>query len=438
MNFTYLRIALAASLLCFFAFSTAAQQTFTIAKIEFEGLSRLSVDEMIATTELKVGQQFDLAGLDAAAQRLVDSGNFKNVAYKTKPNRDQITITFVVEEAKVSTSRVIFDNFIWFTDSELVAAIKRDVPSFTGMAPDNGDTVDRITRSLQTFLHENKIEATVSYMASQDAPGSASQEHVFSVIGVPMPICTLHFPGANSISEAKLIENSKSLIGSDYSHKFVSLHALGNLFPMYRELGKWKAAFAPPQPKPEATATCKSGVDVTIPIDEGLTYKWDKAEWLGVSALTSQELNVVLDMQAGKPANGLKFDQAAKNIATAYGARGYLTARMRSTLEFDDTAQTVSAKMDVREGPQFKMGSLITKGFKESESKALQERWGLKPGEVYNSSYAEQFLQKQLGEILKSTFMERRAQNKPSPKIKSDPKLDLTALTVDFVIELSN
>ena len=98
------------ALLFALCFQTAAQQNFKIAKIEFEGLNRLSIDEMITTTELKVGQQFELAALDNAAQRLVDSGFFKNVAYRTKPNRDQITITFVVEEAKVATSRVIFDN----------------------------------------------------------------------------------------------------------------------------------------------------------------------------------------------------------------------------------------------------------------------------------------------------------------------------------------
>src|SRR6185436_18883710 len=86
--------------------SIVGQQNFKIAKIEFEGLNKLSTDEMIATTELKVGQQFELSALDAAAQRLIDSGFFKNVAYRTKPNRDQITITFVVEEAKVGTSRV--------------------------------------------------------------------------------------------------------------------------------------------------------------------------------------------------------------------------------------------------------------------------------------------------------------------------------------------
>src|ERR1041385_822107 len=151
---------LSVAVLLALSFSLSGQQSFTIAKIEFEGLNRLSLDEMIVTSGLKVGQQFDLSALDAAAQRLVDSGFFKNVAYRTRPVRDKIPITFIVEESKVATSRVIFDNFIWFTDTELIAAVRRDVPSFSGTAPDNGDTVDRITRSLQSFLHERSEEHT--------------------------------------------------------------------------------------------------------------------------------------------------------------------------------------------------------------------------------------------------------------------------------------
>jgi outer membrane protein insertion porin family len=427
-----------AACLLILCFNLAAQQNFKIAKIEFEGLNKLSSDEMIATTELKVGQQFELSALDAAAQRLIDSGYFKNVAYRTKPNRDQITITFVVEEAKVSTSRVIFDNFIWFTDSELIAAVKKDVPSFSGTAPDNGDTVERITRSLQTFLHENKIEATVSYMASQDDPGSSRQEHVFSVTGIPMPICTIHFPGANNISEAKLIESSKSLIGNDYSHKFVSLFSANTLFPLYREVGQLKAAFAPPGAKPEATANCKAGVELTIPVDEGLVYKWDKAEWYGNTALKNEELNALLGMQPGQVANGNKVDKATKEIHKAYGRKGYLAASVRSVSQFNDADQTVIFRMDVREGPQFRMGRFTTKGFPETIDKALHDRWSLKTGDVFDQGYALEFSQKQMGEVTRPIFLERRAQNKSAPNLKFDNKMDQANLTVDVTLELAN
>lgn len=438
MQLERVRAILLTFMLCFAVSAVSAQQNFKIAKIEFEGLNRLSADEMILTTGLKPGESFDLPALDVAAQKLVDSGLFKKVGYRTRANRDQITITFEVEETKGESSRVVFDNFIWFTDTELIAAVRREVPTFTGTAPDNGDMVERITKALQRFLHEHQIEAVVNYMASQDSPTSPVQEHVFSVTGVPMPICTLHFPGANNVSEAQLIESARPLIGNDYSSKYVSSFATSTLFSIYRERGQLKAAFSPPLAKPEATGTCKAGVELTLPVDEGFVYKWDKAEWSGINALNAAELDKVLGLQSGQIANGLKIDQAWKEVSKAYGRKGYLLARVHPTAEFNDEAQKVSYKISVAEGSQFRMGQLIIKGFSDDSAKMIRERWTLKQGDVFNDSYPIEFSQKPLGELMHGIFLDRRAQGKPDPNIKWDRAINRQSLTVDLTVELTN
>jgi outer membrane protein insertion porin family len=438
MTFQFLRLLCVSLVLLVPAFPAIAQQIFTIDKIEFEGLQRLSLEETITTTGLKIGDPFSLASLDAAAQRLIDSGLFKNVGYKTRANKNQMTITFQVEEAAVASSRVIFDNFIWFTDTELIGAVQRELPSFSGTAPDNGDTVQRIIKALQRFLHEQKIEATVTHMVSQDTPGSPIQEHIFTVNGIPMPICSLHFPGAQSVDEAKLVEKSMALKGNDYSSKFASLFAVNNLLPLYRELGQLKAAFAPPLAKPETTATCKSGVDLTIPVDEGYIYKWSGAQWSGNKALTAPELDAVLGMQTGQPANGVKLDQASRELQKAYGRKGFLFAKVKSAPEFDEQAQTVVYRMDVIEGPQFRMGRIITRGLSETETKQVNARWELKPGDIFDEGYVTEFSQKRLGEILRDNFLRRREQGKPAPNLKWSSNVDRQALTVDVILELAN
>ena len=418
--------------------TVVAQPNFIIDKIEFEGLKRASNDELSSIVGLKVGEPFTLAALDAAAQRLMDSGRFKNISYRTRANKNRMVITFQVEEAALGSSRVIFDNFIWFTDTELIAAVKRELPSFSGTAPDSGDTVDRIIKALQRFLHEHKIEATVTHMVSQDAPGSPIQEHVFTVNGVPMPICSLHFPGANNVTEEKLIQSSAELKGNDYSRKFVTLFAVNNLLPLYRERGQLKAAFSPSLAKPEATATCKSGVDLTIPVDEGYIYKWASAQWTGNNALTAQELDAVLGVQAGHPANGLKMDQAPADIQKAYSRKGFLAVKVKGTPEFDEPAQSVVYRMDVIEGPQFRMGRLITRGFSETETQTINALWKLKSGEIFDQGYLKEFAQNHFGEILRDNFVQRRQQGKPAPNVKWDLKPERQALTVEVTLSLTN
>jgi hypothetical protein len=41
---------------------------------------------------------------------------------------------------------------------------------------------------------------------------------------------------------------------------------------------------------------------------------------------------------------------------------------------YDDAKETVSFKMNVQEGLQFRMGRFITKGFTEAQDKVLHER----------------------------------------------------------------
>ena len=426
-------------ILCFvLSLTIVAQQTFKIAKIEFEGLNRQSAEEALATTGLKIGDLFNEASADAAAQRLIDSGLFKNVGYKTTVIKDQMTIVFRVEEAKVTSSRVVFDNFIWFTDAELIAAVQREIPSFNGSAPDNGDVVERVTKALQRFLHENKIEATVNYMASQDSLYSTIQEHVFSVVGVPMPICSIHYTGASNVDESKLVEASKPLFGNDYSNKFVTVFAASTLLPIYRQQGLLKAAFAPPTAKVEESATCKFGVDLTMGVDEGVVYKWHKADWSGISALTAAELDTAIDMTPGQTADGLKIDKMPTLIQGAYGRKGYLTVRARPQPQFDDGAKTVSYKIDVVEGPQFRMGKLMLKGLPVDASQAIEDKWKLKTGDVFDEGYFREFAKTSLSEILRPIYFERRAQSKAAPNVKTATTPNRTNLTVDVTIELTN
>src|ERR1044071_1714026 len=75
-----------------------AQTARKIAAIETEGLQSLTTETVIATSGLKVGDTFSVDVIDAAAERLVSSGLFKKVAYRTRNAGAGVTITFQLEE----------------------------------------------------------------------------------------------------------------------------------------------------------------------------------------------------------------------------------------------------------------------------------------------------------------------------------------------------
>ena len=424
-----IQLLLAVALLILSASSSLAQTARKIAQIETEGLQTLTRENVIAMTELKVGDPFAVGAVDAAAQRLIDSGLFKNVGYRTRTTGVAVTITFQLEELKSNSSPVVFDNFIWFSDEELTTVVKRILPSFSGSIPDTGKSAEMIRQALQTLIVDRKLAGTVEYTLTDTG-------HLFRVGGVPLNICTLHFPGSHTVPERKLIETTKSSTDLNYSRQSAMTFPEYGLFPLYREVGHLKATFGAPVAKPDTTPGCEGGVDLTIPVNEGLAYSWAKAEWSGNRVLWPDELDAALGMKVGEVANGKKFDRGIHEVERAYGTRGHIEANMNAVPEFDDSTLRVTFKIAVNEGPQYRMGNVEFTGVSESVATALKERWALKSGQIFDQSYVDKFFRQDAGQLLARIFQERGLTQKTSAPVETRYGKNRQALTVDVTIEI--
>ena len=402
-----------------------------IARIETEGLQALSRENVIAMTELKVGDPFSVGAVDAAAQRLIDSGLFKNVGYRTRTIGDAVTISFQLEELKTNSSPVVFDNFIWFSDEDLTAVVKSVFPSFTGSIPDTGKAAETIRQALQTLLTDRKFPGTVEYTLTDTG-------HLFRVGGNPMNICTLHFPGSDKVPEQKLIETTKSSTDLNYSRQAALTFPKYGLFPLYREIGHLKATFGAPIAKPDTNPGCEGGVDLTIPVNEGLAYSWAKADWRGNQIFSPNDLENALGMKVGEVANGKKFDKGLKAVEKLYGTKGRIDAHFNADPAFDDAAKQVTFRIDVSEGPEYRMGAVEFKGFSEEDAEALKQKWKLGVGAVYDESYAGRFLSEDGAAIFSRILRSRQSQGRPVPNLSVKGTPNRHALSVDVTIEIKN
>src|SRR5882724_9110424 len=210
-------IGLASAILTLLFLSTSpcrAQKQATLRRIEFVGLKKLTSQQVLDASGLKVGDTFTPEIIDAAAEKLMQSGWFKKLGYKVRSVNDEATIIFEVEEASRNLS-VVFENFVWFSEDEIARTIRQDVPFFDGTAPEAGTTTDKIAEALQRLLSQKKIAGHVEHMPYTDTKGK--QEILFTVEGIKIPVCSLHFPGATAITEEDLIKASQPLLKADYS-----------------------------------------------------------------------------------------------------------------------------------------------------------------------------------------------------------------------------
>jgi outer membrane protein assembly factor BamA len=405
------------------------QQRAKLEKVEFVGLKRLSPEQAIAMTGLQVGQIVEPKLLDAVAGKLMESGLFRRLSYRVRSADDQATVIFDVEEAATNLP-VVFENFVWFTDAEILAAIRRDVPFFDGTAPLAGGATDKIAAALQKLLTEKNIPGRVEFLPSV---AKGKQELVFTVKGAKIPVCALHFPGAAAIPEAELIKSSQQLLKRDYSRPDISGFATQTLIAMYRHIGRLRAQFQQPTASTEPrSAQCAGGVSVTIPVDEGIAYSWAEAEWKGNQVLLAEELSATLGMKAGEVADGLKIDNGIKKVRKAYGQRGYMAADVKESSELDDASGRVSYRFVVAEGPRYFMGKLIINGLSAEDAERLKAKWTLGTNAVFNESYVEDFRQTGLREFL--TSLVQRSPGGSGARVEVEEKSDPQKQTVDVII----
>lgn len=397
--------------------------TYQLEAVKYVGTKRYAPDDVTRLSGLAVGKPIRVADLQPAAEKLAASGLFTTLQYRYAVNGRQMTVTFEIEEA-AWTVPVVFDNFVWFTDEELTAAVRREVPSFDGTLPTTEGSASLVTRALGKLLASRQLPGQVGLFPQADLKGkkvdASAMKYLFKVTDPAPKVCSVLVKGASPAIERDLLAAAGSLTGSDYSRFYVKGMSEGTLLDIYHRSGFWRAAFAAPQPAAEG-ASCP-GVSLVLSVNEGPQFAFDKAEWRGNAALSAADLDALLAIPAGKVADGSLIDAGLLRVKKAYAKHGYLMASSRMAPRLDDGAKTAAFEVHVAEGPQFRMGTVEFVGLAPSDAESLSKKWKLAAGDVYDDTYP--------GEFMKEIRAARRAG--PSEQMQLDQERHVVNLRFVF------
>jgi outer membrane protein assembly factor BamA len=317
------------------------------------------------------------------------TGLFASLTYRVVTSGNRLDVTFAIEEPLWSMP-VVFDNFVWLRDEELLAAVKQNVPTFDGMLPVNAEVTSYMTSVLQHLLDERQIKGQVEFTLHNNQATGKSQ-YLFSAKGTGLAVCTLRVTGASVIPESQLVEAAAELTRRDYSRLYLTELVNGTLRTMYQERGYWRAEFGDPIAKIGTPPDACAGVSVTLRVDEGAPYLFDRAEWRGVSAMPTKELDAALGLKPGDVADVTKIETGLRQVRGAYRHLGYMQQRSTMTPRPDDATRRLVVDVVVVEGPQFRLGELTIAGMGDQDADALRKKWTLKAGAIYDDSYVQQF-----------------------------------------------
>ncbi|MGC1185927.1 MAG: POTRA domain-containing protein [Candidatus Acidiferrales bacterium] len=397
--------------------SLAAPAAPKIASIHISGERQYSEAQIIAASGLQLGQDFDASALQSAAQRLGTSGAFDDVEFRYRPVSNGMDVEFTVREA-AKLHGVVFDNFVWFTNPQIDDYLRKQVPLFSERLPESGTLLDGVAAALQQMLANDKIDARIERV--QFGPlGSPDWVHLYSISGLELKIQTVQFQGAQGMDAATLQQATLPLVARDYSRTQCGAFGAATFIPLYRQRGYLRIAVGDPTSRVlnQPAAANQYDIEVTFPVTEGLVYTWTATQWAGNQVLASSDLSTLVGMKPGEVADGLKIDAGWQVVNDAYGKKGYVEANVNPEPVYDDANHSVTFHAAVTEGPQYHMGTFTVIGLPPAVVQQIVSKWRLKSTDVYDSSYARDFLRKDLPQILaaaKIHFSEIGVQTQPS------------------------
>jgi outer membrane protein insertion porin family len=371
---------------------------YKLIAVKVTGSKRFTQEEVALASGLPVGTIAHEEDFKKAARQLGESGVFSNVAFTYSYSAAGTKLEFQVTDAEKFVPAG-FNDFVWFTDDELRQKVHERVPLFKGELPTTGRLPGQVSDVLQAMLVENAIPGHVEHVRTS-GKGEPIEAIDYGISGVSIRISQVEFPGAGA-RELPLFEAAaEKLSDREYSRAFLNNFIERVLLPIDHEHGYLKASCAPPQPKVVKSAapdtndnrTKPTFVDVTFPITPGIQYKLTNWRWSGNKEIPTETLQPLLHIKAGQPANTVQLEDDLRAVQELYGSRGYVAATIKANAEFDDAAGTVAYELDVREGYVYRMGELEFRGIDNNLTARLRAAWKLRPGDVYDATYLQQFL----------------------------------------------
>lgn len=360
-----------------------------LVSVKVTGSARYRSEQIVPATGLTPGETVTKFDFQNGADRLAQLGSFASVQYRFASEDAGVIVEYQVTDAPGLP--VWFDNFPWFRDDELTAALKRAVPLFDGTTPERGSLLHEMSNALESLLETRGVHSSVSNSVVT-APVTDERVQQFHVENAGVNISSVEFSDALAQGDRGIHQRLSDVVGQPYSRTLVELFEFEQVRPVYLSHAFLRVRFGPPSARITGSAG-DARVTVVAPIEPGPAFTWGGVTWSGNTVVSSAELNGLVALKTGDPADGMKTEALWDAARETYSRRGYLDVNFTPAPHFDDNAKRVTYSAAVTEGPRYHMGRLVLTGLSIEGERRIRAAWAIAEGAVFDNSVYEQFVE---------------------------------------------
>jgi outer membrane protein insertion porin family len=374
--------------LCTMASPVSAQgrRGDTIQRIVVEGTSRIDPETIGSYLQLKPGDPFDPAKMDASLKALFATGLFRDVTLRRE---GQNLVVRVVENPIIN--RIAFEGNSKLKDTELSA----EIPLRARSVFSRPQVEASVRRILELYRATGRFGATVTPKIIELPQNRVNL--VFEINeGDTTKIQRIRFVGNREFSDGDLrgeIDLKESawwrLLGSADVYDPDKLNADREKlrkFYLSRGFADMQVTSAVAELTPD-----KKGFFVTYTIVEGERYRFGKVDINAqIKGLEPAALRGALRIKSGDRFNGDRLEDSAQALTNMVGSLGYAFAQIRPVTTINRQAKTVDVVFEIREGAKVFVERIEIRGNTRTRDEVIRREFRIAEGDAFNTSLLQQ------------------------------------------------
>jgi len=369
----------------------AQSTSFPLESVSIEGTT-WSKDAVLDLAGLHIGAPVDKAAIEAASQRLSDTGMFESVnySYATGPNRGYAVTLQVTDPRLLSNASIDVPGV---NEDEVWQWLAARYPTLNHKVPANGAAQSFLGRKIEEHLGAALEGHHVTAKLEADVMHGGKSNISFQPDPLPR-IAAISFTGQSELTSEQLADLiPKDMREQGYTDRSFRQAVELNLRRAYEEHGMYRVRF------PGITAQREPGwtVSVTTSIEEGAKFTLGEVQVSGDNVLGDQlPIDAMLKaakFRKGELANWTQIQNSIWELEKPVKRLGYFHAAATAQRIYHDDQHILDLKISMNLGPIHKFGQLQITGLPPDLEAQARKTWSLKPGDPFDYDYPRDFLQ---------------------------------------------
>jgi outer membrane protein assembly factor BamA len=366
-------------------------QTYNPKSIRFvstDPSQHLDTAELLRISGLQQGIPLTRDDIQAALQKLGDSGAFEDLSFTV--NDTALTIKLTPSATQNQALPVRFVNFAWWDYDELLHLLEQRVPLFHGTLPLQGNQTGQVEDALVALLREKGIpDARVTALPSSNSPGEPMNAVALSISSPEILVGQVQFDGPPPAISEKFTTLSHALADRNFDLREINITIRDSAEAILTDAGYLDSTN---DPLVFATPRKDLGgyvVDIQVPLHAGPLYHIGNIAIHPEPPLSDSDLRPALPFKIGDPADASEVRAAVSVLAHVYGDRGFLQALASANLDKNRSNRTVAYSFTFSPGPQYHLASVDASALPTELQQEFSSLWHGEPGAVVDKSFQD-------------------------------------------------